>query len=255
MAWSTRELAELAGTSLRAVRHYHQIGLLEEPERRSNGYKQYGVAHLVRLVRIKRLVDLGFSLPQIAEMGDTDDHPEQALRELDAELAETIERLQRARKELGELLALSAPTDLPPDFVAPDAAAKMTESDRKLVVVLSRVLGPQGLRIYADMMRETPEDPAALELDDLPADADEATRQDLAERLAPYILAVREAHPGLDESRSDAPRGKRFADRVIDDAMADLYNPAQRDVLRRAGEILRAARAQKTPGSGSGESR
>jgi DNA-binding transcriptional MerR regulator len=217
------------------------VGLLPEPERRSNGYKQYGVAHLVRLVRIKRLTDLGFSLPQIAAMGESDDHPEQALRELDAELAETIDRLQRAREELRELLDHSAPTDLPPDFVAPDTAAKMTDADRKLVVVLSRVLGPRGRQTYADMMRETPEDPAATELDNLPADADEATREDLAERLAPYIRAVREAHPGLDDSRADAPRGKRFADRAIDEAMADLYNPAQLDVLRRVGEIVRSA--------------
>ena len=85
MAWSTRELAELAGTSLRAVRHYHEVGLLPVPERHSNGYKQYGVSHLVRLLRIKRLVDLGFSLSQIAAMGD-DDHPAAALRALDAEL-------------------------------------------------------------------------------------------------------------------------------------------------------------------------
>ena len=70
MAWSTREIAELAGTSLRAVRHYHEVGLLPEPERRANGYKQYGVSHLVRLLRITRLTDLGFSLSQIAAMGD-----------------------------------------------------------------------------------------------------------------------------------------------------------------------------------------
>lgn len=239
MAWSTRELADLAGTSLRAVRHYHQVGLLPEPERRSNGYKQYGVSHLVRLVRIKRLTDLGFSLPQIAAMGESDDHPEQALRELDAELAATIDRLQRARDELRELIEQSAPTDLPPDFVAPDTAAKMTAADRSLVVVLSRVLGPRGKQAYADMMRDTPEDPAATELDNLPADADDATRQDLAERLAPYIKAVRQAHPALDDSRADAPRGKRFADKAIDDAMLDLYNPAQLDVLRRAGTIVR----------------
>lgn len=221
------------------MRHYHQVGLLDEPERRSNGYKQYGVEHLVRLVRIKRLVDLGFSLAQIAAMGESDDHPEQALRELDAELGQTIERLQQARDELRMLLEKAAPTDLPPDFVAPDTAAKMTDADRKLVVVLSRVLGPQGRRVYAEMMRQTPEDPAADELDNLPADADEATRRDLAERLAPYIRAVREAHPGLDESRADAPRGKRFADKAIDAAMLDLYNPAQLDVLSRAGKIIR----------------
>jgi DNA-binding transcriptional MerR regulator len=244
MAWSTRELAELAGTSLRAVRHYHEVGLLPEPTRRSNGYKQYGVAHLVRLVRIKRLTDLGFSLPQIAAMGDADDHPEQALRQLDAELAETISRLQRVRSELAELLDHSAPTDLPPDFVAPATAAKMTAADRSLVVVLSRVLGPRGAQVYADMMREAPDDPAATELDNLPADASEETRQSLAVRLVPYIRAIREANPGLDESRADAPRGKRFADKVIDDAMADLYNPAQLDVLRRAGEMLRGGDGQ-----------
>lgn len=246
VAWSTREIADLAGTSLRAVRHYHQIGLLPEPERRSNGYKQYGVSHLVRLVRIKRLVDLGFSLPQIAAMGESDDHPEQALRELDAELAETIERLRRARAELGELLKHSAPTDLPPDFVAPDTAAKMTEADRKLVVVLSRVLGPRGRQTYADMMRETPDDPAATELDTLPADADEATRIDLALRLAPYIRAINEAHPDLEKSRSDAPRGERFAERAIGAAMVDLYNPAQLDVLQRAGEIVRNKTARNS---------
>lgn len=253
MAWSTREVAELAGTSLRAVRHYHQIGLLPEPQRRSNGYKQYGVAHLVRLVRIKRLVDLGFSLQQIAALGDTDEHPEEALRTLDAELAASIERMQRARDELGELLKNSAPTDLPPDFVEPDTAAKMSEADRKLVVVLSRVLGPRGMQAYAEMMRQTPDDPAATELDQLPADADEATRADLAVRLAPYIKAVRDAHPALDDSRADAPRGKPFADKTIDDAMADLYNPAQLDVLRRAGQIVRAQMPKA--GSGTGESR
>ncbi|MGV0627704.1 helix-turn-helix domain-containing protein [Mycolicibacter minnesotensis] len=246
MAWSTREVAELAGTSLRAVRHYHQIGLLPVPERRSNGYKQYGVAHLVRLVRIKRLVDLGFSLPQIAALGDTDEHPEQALRELDAELAETIERLQRARSELAELLENSAPTDLPPDFAPPAVVATMTAADRKLMVVLSRVLGPRGQQIYADLMKESLDDPAARELDTLAADADEATRQNLAERLAPYIWSVRQAHPGLAESQADAPRGPHFAGKAIDAAMADLYNSAQLDVLRRTRQILQ--RGPSAPG-------
>jgi hypothetical protein len=59
MAWSTRELAEPAGTTLKTVRHYHRIGLLEEPERAANGYKRYRVKHLVRLLRIRRPADLG----------------------------------------------------------------------------------------------------------------------------------------------------------------------------------------------------
>jgi DNA-binding transcriptional MerR regulator len=33
MAWSTRELAELASTTVNTIRHYHRLGLLAEPER------------------------------------------------------------------------------------------------------------------------------------------------------------------------------------------------------------------------------
>ncbi len=226
--------------ALRAVRHYHQVGLLAEPERRANGYKEYGVAHLIRLVRIKRLTDLGFSLPQIAAMGDTDDHPEEALRALDAELAATIERFQRARVELGMILETSAPTDLPPEFVPPDAVAKLSNADRSLVIVLTRVLGPQGLRTYADLLANAPTEPSVIAFDDLRDDADESTRQQIAEHLIPYIRDLYATHPGLRESRVDAPRGARFADETIAEAMAELYNTAQLDVLRRTREMMRA---------------
>ncbi len=112
MAWSTRQVAELAGTTVKAVRHYHKVGLLEEPERDTNGYKRYGVPHLVRLLRIRRLSDLGVSLPQIAAMGDADEHPQEALRLLDAELAAAVDRIQRVRAELALILRQSLPTDL-----------------------------------------------------------------------------------------------------------------------------------------------
>ncbi|MFH8439740.1 hypothetical protein ACWGJV_30675 [Streptomyces tendae] len=36
MAWRPRQLAELAGTTVGAVRHYPDVGLLEEPPRRAN---------------------------------------------------------------------------------------------------------------------------------------------------------------------------------------------------------------------------
>ncbi|MFF6962611.1 hypothetical protein [Streptomyces anthocyanicus] len=36
MAWRSRQLAELAGTTVGAVRHYPDAGLLEEPPRRAN---------------------------------------------------------------------------------------------------------------------------------------------------------------------------------------------------------------------------
>ncbi|WP_424188085.1 MerR family transcriptional regulator [Actinokineospora sp. G85] len=157
MAWSTREVAELAGTSLRAVRHYHDIGLLETPERRANGYKQYGVAHLVRVLRIKRLTELGFSLAQIADMDRDDDHPQEALRALDAELGSTIERLGRVRAELSAVLRDHPPTDLPAESTP--AEAGLSGTDRSCVVVLAKLLGPRGRRACADLLRDLPDLP------------------------------------------------------------------------------------------------
>lgn len=238
MAWSTREIAELAGTSLRAVRHYHEVGLLAEPERRANGYKRYGVAHLVRVLRIKRLTDLGFSLSQIAAMGEADDHPEEALRTLDAELAATVERLQRVRVELGLILRRAVPTDLPPELASAAADAGMSDADRSLVVVMTRVLGPHGMQTYADMLQNIPRDSVSTEFDDLPPDADEATRQDIAERMAPYTRELQARYPGLLTVDADAPGGERFARRTVGKAMRELYNPAQIDVLVRMASLL-----------------
>ncbi|MGL5862792.1 MAG: MerR family transcriptional regulator, partial [Phycicoccus sp.] len=235
--WSTKELAELAGTTLRAVRHYHEVGLLEEPERRSNGYKQYGVPHLLRVLRIKRLTELGFSLTQIADLPDHDHHPAEALHSLDTELAANIDRLQRARDQIGRILAGSVPTDLPPELVPVADAARLSDADRSFIVVMTRVLGPSGVQAWKDLLGDLPDHPAATAFDELPPDADDATRQDLAERLVEYVRALHAAHPGLAYDRADAPRGTRFARGVAEAAIHDLYNDAQRDVLARLREL------------------
>ncbi|QFU92068.1 MerR family transcriptional regulator [Amycolatopsis sp. YIM 10] len=238
MAWSTRQIAELAGTSLRAVRHYHEVGLLPEPERRANGYKSYGVAHLVRLLRIKRLADLGFSLTQIAEMGDADEHPGEALRVLDSELAATIERLQRARLELAVILREAVPTDLPPEIASVAADAKLTEADRSFVVVMSRVFGPSALDAYREIMQKAPNLSMGPEFDHLPADADDRTRRELAESLFPRVRELLDDHPELLDPHALAPKGVRLTAKTIDLALADLYNPAQVDVVHRLRRLL-----------------
>jgi DNA-binding transcriptional MerR regulator len=60
------ELAKLAATTPRAVRHYHRLGLLAEPERDESGYRRYGPQHPVGLVRIRRLRSVGMPLDSIA---------------------------------------------------------------------------------------------------------------------------------------------------------------------------------------------
>lgn len=87
------ELAHLAGVSVRTLRHYHAIGLLPEPPRRGNGYRTYDATHLLRLLRIRQLASLGFSLDQIGPM----------LNDLDAERAEGEELGTESAKLLDDL--------------------------------------------------------------------------------------------------------------------------------------------------------
>ncbi|WDG28139.1 MerR family transcriptional regulator [Streptomyces sp. CA-278952] len=241
MAWSTREMAELAGTSLRAVRHCHDIGLLDGPERFSSGYEQYGVSHPVRLLRIKRLAALGFSLSRIADMRDGPDADPvpRDLPALDEESAAAIERLRHARAEVGAHMRRTATTDLPLRLASVDGTAELPDPDRSLVTVLGTVLGPSGMDAYADSLREKPQ-PVARDLDELPADADEPARRTLAECLVPYVRGLRAKHPGLSDLASDAPRGRQHTARTIGKAMTDLYNPPQFDVMRRLHTLLSA---------------
>ena len=70
MDWSIQEIAKLAGTTSRALRHYDDIGLLEPSRIGANGYRYYDRAALVRLQRVLLLRELGLGLPAIAEVLD-----------------------------------------------------------------------------------------------------------------------------------------------------------------------------------------
>lgn len=119
------EIAQLAGVTVRALRHYHAIGLLPEPPRSENGYRDYGADEFVRLLRIKRLSSLGFSLSSIADALDEMDanladaagpRADEALDELDRELELQIERLQEQRRTIALLKQEQLDPDLPVRF-------------------------------------------------------------------------------------------------------------------------------------------
>lgn len=68
--WSIQEIARLAGTTSRTLRHYDDIGLLAPSRIAHNGYRHYDQTALVRLQRILLLRELGLGLPQIGEVLD-----------------------------------------------------------------------------------------------------------------------------------------------------------------------------------------
>ncbi|MEV4343298.1 MerR family transcriptional regulator [Actinoplanes sp. NPDC049596] len=231
MAWSTRELAELAGTTVNTIRHYHRLGLLEEPERRYNGYKQYGVSHLVCLLRIRRLVALGVPLSHIgAAMADGQVPPE-VLREVDAELEAEIERLTKARADIAAILRDGAPADVPEGFES--VAPRLSEADTSLIHIYTRLYDDDAMKDLKRMV-ETDTDPVNAELDALPPDADEATRRDLAERLAPVIAQNLIDYPWLTDPGAHLSNSEQVTQQTFVDAVVSVYNPAQVDVLTRA---------------------
>jgi MerR family copper efflux transcriptional regulator len=62
------EAAKRSGVSARMVRHYEELGLLPAVARTESGYRQYGDADIHSLRFIRRARDLGFSMPEIAEL-------------------------------------------------------------------------------------------------------------------------------------------------------------------------------------------
>ena len=73
--WSIQQLAKLASTTSRTLRHYDQVGLVPPSRIGSNGYRYYDAGSLVRLQRVMLLRELGLGIPAIAELleGERDD--------------------------------------------------------------------------------------------------------------------------------------------------------------------------------------
>ena len=62
--WSIQQIAKLAGTTSRTLRHYDEIGLLKPSRVGSNGYRYYDGAALLQLQRILLLRELGLGALQ-----------------------------------------------------------------------------------------------------------------------------------------------------------------------------------------------
>src|SRR5512146_1501019 len=91
------KLAHYAGVTIKAVRHYHQRGLIEEPPRDSSGYRRYSAQHAIALVKIKTLADAGVPLSRIKELLAADpDRFAAAVTEIDRKLQERVAELLRA---------------------------------------------------------------------------------------------------------------------------------------------------------------
>ncbi|MEU0083561.1 MerR family transcriptional regulator [Streptomyces sp. NPDC006274] len=252
------EIAALVGVTPRAVRHYHHLGLLPEPVRRANGYREYGIRDAVLLARVRRLTELGLGLDEVRDVVADDAGRDlvEVLEELDEDLARQEALIHGRRTRLAVLLAqarggeLTAEGPVSPllaevfgDMARTSAALPgpepaMAAKDRELLALLDTVAPtPEQERLMGTMRRIT-EAPGAMErayalyaaLDTL-ADADpadprvEESARELADMLPDEVAAQLDARGGVPD------------DGFLDTYLADL-SPAQAAVVTRALELL-----------------
>lgn len=227
------QLASYAGVTIRAVRHYHQVGLLEEPERDASGYRSYDVGAVVRLIRIKTLAEAGVPLARVRELLDAD--PEAfaaATAEIDRQLRAQIRELQEHRRRIAQL-ASSDSLAIPAEVVdyldrlrALGASETVIEGERGAWILTAARFPDAIPAIMADKVAQLA-DPRAVRLYTLIGRIAENWEDDELLRetadLLHELLEEAEANGDLDrqdEFTSDA----MFADLV--DSFAGAAHPA-----------------------------
>lgn len=70
MTYTVKQLARVAGVTVRSLHYYDEVGLLKPARIRKNGYRQYGQAELLKLQQILFFRELDFPLDDIKKMLD-----------------------------------------------------------------------------------------------------------------------------------------------------------------------------------------
>ena len=256
------EVARIADVSVRTLRHYHAMGLLAEPPRHANGYRDYGAADLARVLHIKRLAALGFPLSYIREMlaADAAEGAEgaagpgasraaleaAALDELDHELELQIERLQE------QLRREQLDPALPVDFARTvkrlfgDERMRTTEpaaeADRAALMIAGQFYDDQDIaeleRVAARL-----EELGLLEKlydvqrrnDALGPDASKAERDALVADSKELIGAVIDC---LDPANWEDDADNNMLGALTDSLLQGTLNPAQRDVAEQVDRAI-----------------
>lgn len=156
------EAAGLVGVTPKAIRHYHEVGLLAEPARSEAGYRMYGAEDLLRLQRIRRLQGLGLSLKQVREVLGAPSGSPTLRAALEALLGEVGTEIERLRERKGRIEALLAKEDLgAPGLLEPpsptferikgflgerleEVSPEAVEQDERLFAALDAYSWPEG---------------------------------------------------------------------------------------------------------------
>uniref|UniRef100_A0AAU2A8Y3 MerR family transcriptional regulator n=1 Tax=Streptomyces sp. NBC_00093 TaxID=2975649 RepID=A0AAU2A8Y3_9ACTN len=245
------ELATAVGVTTRTVRHYHHLGLLPEPERLGNGYRDYTLRHAVVLARIRRLTELGLGLAEVRDVlaDEAGRDLVEVLSELDEDLARQEAAIRERRVRLRALLdaeALPAEGPVSPELaavfaeLAPLSDSPMAAKDREMLALIETTAAPadrERLMAALGSAFATPEGAARAHevyvlLDALvDAPADDPRVAEAARALADCL--PRELLPEADIDHDDSFLRALYAD----------FAPAQAAAVRGALRIVTGQRS------------
>jgi DNA-binding transcriptional MerR regulator len=265
--FTSKQMADLVGVTVRTLRHYHQIGLLPEPARTAGGYRVYTPEHVLRLIRIKRLTSLGLSLEQAA--GVLDDPGGTASRhlldDLDRELARQVAELTAQRQVIAEMRRTEVPIDVLPQFADQLAALRSLgqdeaaqEADKMAIDVVAGLGEANDLETLRAAMAALTEGAAArlAELHriwgSILPDTPEPELTALGEEFIRGVIDLGEEHlQGLKRAgwSDDGP-----IDQILEALFTAQINPQQREVAQRA-RIALAAHMARADGPHAGRRR
>ncbi len=112
MTFTIGEVATLLGITPKTIKHYHDIGLLPEPQRDSNQYRLYSMSDIQQLQQILRLKQFGLSLKQIdiiIKSSDPDTVAKTVLSQHRNNIHDKIAKLQHQLNETETVLNTDRP--------------------------------------------------------------------------------------------------------------------------------------------------
>lgn len=202
------QLASYAGVTVRAVRHYHQVGLLPEPTRDGSGYRTYDAADVVRLIRIRTLAEAGVPLARVQDLLEASERDfAAAVREIDADLRARVRELQEHRRRIARLAAGDS-LALPAEVVTyldrlreVGASAAMVEGERDAWILIA-ARWPERIPAFMEEKNAQLEDPRTVRvyrlISELAEDGDDEARLvELADLMAEQLEQYAAEH-GLD---------------------------------------------------------
>lgn len=237
------QLAAYAGVTVRAVRHYHQIGLLPEPERDASGYRRYGAQAVVSLIKIRTLANAGVPLSQLAQMLDADAAAfAEAVERIDARLREEIERLSASREQIAQLAAGDS-LALPPAVVAYlgrlreiGVSERMIDGERDGWILISARWPERIAEIVRTKLAELA-DPRMVRLYQILTELFESDQMN-----EPLMAEAADIMAALNEEAYAAQRQASLGDAVDDDMSFDLLEGLALEADPRARRMVELMR-------------